>query len=354
VNSRIKVFSAAEPSLISQAVCPPLSNRLETLGYVIENDVCNADYLICFNHDQAVYDAFRESGGAKENTTLIRIEPAAVYPAQYRTRIEALYEIIATPGSLISNSLPFIPWPYYFNQNPLKPDSNSPDLEIVLSKALRSGRFDIKNWINRPMTLTLIASNKVSSIKNNNYKIRRELVRALPKEVLSVYGSLWDSDFKSRFIHRLGVLRFAIRSRVFPNPIELYGNFFRNYISSVGTVPDKHQVISNSRFSLVIENDNNYVSEKLIDAFLGSSVPIYFGGDLEISGIPSHLVFSNFKNSEEILDFIRKFSESDALQYQYDVLKWLKSPAFLSIWAGDKVFATIADEIVLRFRKAVN
>ena len=58
---------------------------------------------------------------------------------------------------------------------------------------------------------------------------------------------------------------------------------------------------------IVIENDDNYVSEKLIDAFLGSSVPIYFGGDLEISRIPSHLVFSNFKNSEEILDFILKY-----------------------------------------------
>ena len=103
----------------------------------------------------------------------------------------------------------------------------------------------------------------------------------------------------------------------------------------------------------IIENDNNYVSEKLIDAFLGGSIPIFFGGDFERMGIPSKLVFTNFRDAQDISNFIGEVSDKDVRAYQEGVVEWLQSDLFLNRWEGDQVFATIADEIAQYFRNAV-
>jgi hypothetical protein len=353
VIPRVKVCSAAQPHLSSDEVCPPLSGQLSDLGFALEEDIRKSEYLVSFDHNQAQYDAFKRFGGVKENAVLIRLEPQAVYPAQHREMIENLYGFILTPGSLPHNGALMIPWPYYYNQNPLKPQRNTLELKILVYEALENGIFNFSEWADRPLTLSLIASNKVSSIRANNYRLRRRIAYALPREKLSVYGGLWNSSILSRFKHRAGVFSFSIRSRVFPNLLEIYGNFFRKYVTTVGIIPDKHEVIRKSKFSLVIENDNNYVSEKLIDTFLGGSIPIYFGGNFEATGIPPELVFSSFSNPQEILDFIDKFSEKAVREYQGNVVKWLQSDSFLMLWDGDRVFATIADEIARHFRKAV-
>ena len=353
MNYRVKISSAAQPFLISDEICKPLTEQLLTLGFTIENDVRNSDFLISFNHNQDLYNEFRRSGGQKESAALIRLEPEAVYPAQHRSRIENLYGVIITPGSLIGDSTRRIPWPYYFNQNPLQPETNTLNLKNVISNALNEGVFDFPQWMERPVTLSLIASNKVSSIKANNYKLRRKIAFQMPKGELSVYGGLWNESFMTKTKHRAGVAKFALDSKLFPNLLEIYGNFFRNYMNSVGPIIDKHDVVKKSKFSLIIENDNNYVSEKLIDAFLGGSIPIFFGGDFERMGIPSKLVFTNFRDAQDISNFIGEVSDKDVRAYQEGVVEWLQSDLFLNRWEGDQVFATIADEIAQYFRNAV-
>jgi hypothetical protein len=353
VNPGVKVSSAAQPFLNSDVVCKPLTEQFLTLGFSIEDDVQNSDYLISLNHNQQLYNEFRRAGGKKERAALIRLEPQAVYPAQHRFRVENLYGVIITPGSLISDSMPRIPWPYYFNQNPLQPETETSDLKMVISNALSEGVFDFAKWMERPITLSLIASNKVSSIRENNYKLRRKIAFQMPKGTLSVYGGLWNDDFLSKIRHRAGVVKFALDSKLFPNLSEVYGNFFRKYVNSVGPIIDKHEVVRKSKFSLIIENDNNYVSEKIIDAFLGGSIPIFFGGDFEKIGIPSKLVLSNFTNARDISQFIAQVSDEDVRAYLEGVVEWLQSDLFLNRWEGDLVFATIADEIAQYFRNAV-
>jgi hypothetical protein len=353
VNPGVKISSATQPFLNSEAVCKPLTEQLLSLGFKIENSVRNSDFLISLNHNQDLYSEFRRAGGKKERAALIRLEPEAVYPAQHRSRVENLYGVIITPGSLIGDSTPRIPWPYYFNQNPLQPETDTLDLKMVISNALSEGVFDFAKWMERPITLSLIASNKVSSIRENNYKLRRKIAFQIPKGGLSVYGGLWNENFLTKIRHRAGVVKFALNSKLFPNLLEVYGNFFRKYVNSVGSVTDKHEVVKMSKFSLIIENDNNYISEKLIDAFLGGSIPIFFGGDFEKIGIPPKLVFSNFTNARDISNIIAQVSDKDVRAYQEGVVEWLQSDLFLNQWEGDLVFATIADEITKYFRNAV-
>jgi hypothetical protein len=347
----VKICGTGQPISKSKEVCPPLSDRLIQLGFLIEDDIEKVDFLICFNHQKEVYESFKERGGKIENAVLIRLEPAAVFPGQYKPRVEDLYGQIITPGSL--TSAPTIPWPYYFNQNPLQPEKNTPSLNEVVSGAIRHDLFKYEQWKQRPIRLSLIASNKVSSSSNNNYRIRRRLAQSLPKELLSVYGGLWTSNLRSRLHHRAGVLSFALNSRILPNMIELYGSLFRRYPSAVGMIRDKHEIIRKSQFSLVVENDNDYVSEKLIDALLSGSLPIYFGGDCQRVGIPTGLVITDLRDERAIVEFLDNISQQEVLDFQRRLEEWLKSPSFYERWAGDNVFATIADEIADYFRKMV-
>ncbi len=349
MSLRVQICGTAQPTLKSQDVCPPLSKRLTTLGFEIEDDIQKTNLLISFNHNQDVYDSFREIGGGKEAAVLIRLEPAAVFPAQYRQRVEDLYGQIITPGSSLTT--PTIPWPYYFNQNPLRPDLRTPALDEVVSQSTSQGLFDLDQWSCRPIKLSLIASNKVSSISENNYQLRRKLAHSLPKGLLTIYGDLWNSNLSQRFRHRIGILKFAFHSGVIPNLNQIYGNLFREYPSAIGVVGDKHEIIRKSKFSLVIENDNNYVSEKLIDALIGGSLPIYFGGDYEAVGIPSGLAFTGLNSENDIMNLLHNTSEEEILVFQHKLKEWLHSPSFYEHWAGDHVFVSIADEIAQYFRK---
>jgi hypothetical protein len=333
----------------SQEVCPPLSDRLTNLGFVVEDDIGKVDFLICLNHQKDVYKSFEEFGGKTERAVLIKLEPAAVFPTQYKSRVENLYGHIITPGSSVTTK--GIPWPYYFNQNPLHPDRDTPPLKKVVEAAIEQNLFEYEQWNRRPIKLSLIASNKVSPTSQNNYKLRRRLARSLPKELLTVYGGFWTANLISRLKHRAGVFYFALSSRTLPNLIEIYGNLLRKYPSAVGAIGDKHEVIRKSQFSLVIENDNNYVSEKLIDALLLGSIPIYFGGDYQRVGIPSGLVITGLNSEKAIVDFLESISQQEILDFQCRVVDWLKSPSFCEHWAGDNVFANIADEIADYFRK---
>jgi hypothetical protein len=351
VSLKIKICGTGQPTLRSQEICPPLSDELIKLGFIIEDDAHKSDFLISLNHDQNVYSSFRKFGGKIEKAVLIRLEPAAVFPAQHRPRIENLYGHIITPGNPVTT--PPVPWPYYFNQNPLHPEIRTPSLEQVISEAVKQNVFEFEQWKQRPIRFSIIASNKVSPISKNNYKLRRQLAQSLPSELLTIYGGLWNSNLPSRIKHRAQVLNFALHSRIFPNIFEIYGNLFRRYHSVIGTIRDKHEIIRKSQFSLVIENDNNYVSEKLIDALVGGSIPIYFGGEYQRLGIPSGLAIKNLNSVTEIVDYLENVSQQEILDFQHKLLGWLQTPSFHQYWAGDNVFATIAVEISEYFRKVV-
>ena len=340
---RVKIRNTAMPHAPSSEVCPPLGNRLIELGYCLVEDSIAADVLFCINHDPMAYKAFCDEGGKPKNTFLIRLEPFAVFPAQYKVEIEALYGKVFTPGGLKQVEGNQLRWPYYFNQNPLRPEKHITNLESLLIEASETGTFEFQKWNQRPIVISLIASNKVSPVSRNNYKIRRRLASSMSAETLSVYGDLWDSNLRPKLVHRAKVIFSTLRSGYGLNLLEIYGDLHKKYPGSVGKVGDKHEIIRKSKFSLVIENDDNYVSEKLIDALIGGSIPVYIGGDVSQIGIPAQLIQSNLKEKVEILHFIETFTDEDANQRLGAIQEWLLSKSFLNSWSGDKVFTEIAD-----------
>ena len=341
------------PRTLSESVCPPLSASLASLGFSFVNQANGSDFYIAFNHSRRNYRAFIKSGGSKSRAALIRLEPTSVYPAQYQKKIEELYGQIITLGETPNFKSNSIPWPYYFNQNPLMPSEWRPDLAQELQNHLAKQDYSLDGWKKRAYPLSMIASNKVSAISKNNYQLRRMFASEIPNSVLYVFGSLWGSRFLEKLAHRLGVLFFALRTGVAPNLIQIYGRFFQRYSTFQGGVLDKHTVICNSKFSLVIENDESYVSEKLIDALVGGSIPIYFGGRFETFGIPERSVVSGLRSVSEILKFMRAITDEEIELRLSETRKWIRSEEFLQSWFGDNVFGRVASDIGEKFKKLV-
>ena len=67
-------------------------------------------------------------------------------------------------------------------------------------------------------------------------------------------------------------MNFKYFKKHFKDRLNWYGN-------GVNEINNKFEVISNSKYHIVLENDSKYnlISEKLYDSYLGLSFPIYYG-----------------------------------------------------------------------------
>jgi len=336
----------AKPGTISY--CLPIQSYLESKGWVLSRTE-DAEILILFNHSPHTYKKFTRSGGLAKNAVLIRLEPAAVFPIQYKPRIEKKYGITITPGSVqTTTSYQFVcNWPYSYNKNPSRPeDSDVPQLDDLINSDLIQQNFIVDNWESRLNKVVMIAANKVSPVKQSNYEIRRVLAREIPNYTLDVYGDLWLTSLFGKFLHRISVAISSLKFGIIPNVSSIYGNLFQNYSTARGEISDKHQLMTRYRFVLVVENSSTYISEKLLDALISGAIPIYIGANLKNSRIPSDLVIQIEANFSKEISRICKITDIDFYKsHSEKTLKYIKSNNFLEENDSLKVFQSIAEHI---------
>lgn len=327
-----------------------LFDFLESDGFLLTSRP-HGDFLIALDHNEELYKAFLDNGGSSERSVLIRLEPDSVFPAQHINRIKSKYGLIITPGSVSDWRAGdfFAGWPYQYHLNPAKPDQSDPTLSSMLENPAKQDLFTIENWKARPIGLTMVAANKVSPLRGANYSVRRNLANRIPASVLHVYGPLWKDGLRTKMDHRLWVAKFALRHGTFPNLIGIYGRLFASYPAARGTVRDKHVVLQDSKFSLVIENSNSYVSEKLIDAIINGCIPIYIGPHLQDVGLPSNIAIVSSGDPKEIMNIIETLDWREAESILVAIQGFLKSPLFWNLWTAESVWKIISTEITNYF-----
>ena len=245
---------------------PILREALESHGLGLQT-LGTPNFLISINHNRKQYAQFVNGGGSPSRAILIRLEPESVYTLEYKTSSTDKYADVITPGAVNdwSRGNGFVGWPYSYNLNPNIPSDSDPTLESILSTVPDSSLFTFENWVLRPITIAMIAANKVSPLNAANYSVRRRIAKELNPGLLSVYGPLWNDPFSAKLRHRIAVGVINLRQGVLPNISGIYGSLFSKYPTSQGIVSDKHIVGRQTKFSLVVENSNTYVSEKLFD-----------------------------------------------------------------------------------------
>lgn len=331
--------------------CPVLEEAFLQQGFELGN-LDDSQILVSLNHNASASRKFRNNGQSNKSFFLIALEPKSVYPAQYSQRILNLYDHCFFPGNIErqQTSSGILGWPYLFNQNPASPKSSETLLSDHLNLMFQNQIFDLKNWIQRKSSLTMVAANKVSPTNENLYGLRRGIASLLGPEELKLYGPLWSSSLIEQAKHRLGVLAFSLKSYHFPNLISIFGALGRQYPCALGPVEDKHSILRDSKFSLVIENSSENITEKLFDAMINGAIPIYIGPNLQKSGIPDGVAIQGLSDAKSISRRIHTISEEEVSQHLLAISEFLQSPDFLNVWDNYSAFNKVANEISLRIR----
>jgi glycosyltransferase involved in cell wall biosynthesis len=215
----------------------------------------------------------------QKNSFLFAFEPPAVLPNNYQILNENLYNKIFTyRDDLVANK------PHKY-------------VKIFFPNSYRN-LLSIKKYNTRKF-LCNFSANKISSHPDELYSSRLQAIKFYQNN----YPELFDN----------------------------YGlNWNKSKIKSKGYIKDKLQTLSNYKFSLCFENQKNiegYISEKIIDCFIAGTVPIYYGASNINKFIPfdAYIDFRNFKNFNELHDFLIGMNETDWKVYIDEANKFIQS-----------------------------
>jgi len=343
VPSTYLLSSTASALAPATSQFPELVDSLRTNGFEPKNEF-PCEYFISVNHNPKKYKSFIKSGGDPSRAALIMLEPCAVYPAQYKRSNQTKYSLVLAPGNpkYSFEGKVFVPWPYEAIPNPLHPTYADFNLKKFVLQAVSKNFFQYENWISRDRQIVLINANKVSAMSSENYSLRRRFARALGKETLQVFGDMWAQSIKEKFTHRLSVFFFTIKTGIFPNLVHVYGNMHWQFRTASGPIKDKQKILQEARFSLVIENDDNYISEKLLDAMINGCIPIYRGGVISTEILPSGLFIDLPENPMELTQILDSLSMEETKKYLSNIHSFITSSLFLNHWDKQIVYEQIA------------
>jgi hypothetical protein len=323
---------------------------LEESGFELTKEM-NGNFLVAIDHNENQYRQYIKNGGNPKKAILIRLEPISVFPSQFKKNVTSKYAKVFSPGHLSDISLGY-GWPYQYQIDPNKPleTDNKWLEEIKVSNFDSDSCYEV--WRKREIPLSLIAGNKVSPYKEENYRIRRRIAHEVDSTLLKVFGPQWKSPVKSKVWHRLATVRFALINRTIPNLRSIYGDLHWKYNAAIGFIDNKHEVLENTKFAIVVENSNTYVSEKLFDALVNRCIPIYVGPKLVEMRLPSGIAIESKGNPKDIVEIYKETEKRHVLNILIEIEKFLKSKDFYDNWTEFEVYRKIARDISDRFNSS--
>ena len=328
-----------------------LLDSLRKTGYLLSRDP-KSDWLISINHNKTAYRKFISAGGSSQRAILLRDEPVSVFPSQFETHVENLYSLVLTPGLSkdLSRKTFFIPWPYEVNANPNTPSKTD---SAVFTQIQTKGFDDTLNeWATRENHIVVISSNKVSPKKSVYHEFRRAVAHNAQEFNAQIYGDLWSGDLKKKFIHRLGVLIFAIRNRSSISFKSIYGNLHWRY-QSCGSVDNKFDILLNSKMSIVLENSNSTVSEKIFDVIIAGCVPIYVGPKLLSIELPEDLAIQCEPDIDSLNHLLQTLSDEHVEIVRERGQDFIQSDTFKTIWSSEGVNSQLYNLILHQMKSTL-
>lgn len=263
------------------------------------------EYLKIFREEINIYFDYIPISKLNLNSfnVLILWEPKSVIPIQYKSSYYTKFNLVITLSEERAKNIGIDDWichPYEITEN----------VEQNTMKSL----------------ICIINSNKFSGFKESNYLFRRKCISTLKKNKieLHIFGQDWKINKIKEIRMRWGAIKTSISSGNFPSIQHVFSNFFQNYPNYLGALPfgvtinsskSKIKILKNYMFSLVIENESDWVTEKIYDALVAKSVPVYYGPSLKNYPKLAKCVVE-FKSIPELINF---FSNSD--ERLYDIYK---------------------------------
>lgn len=111
----------------------------------------------------------------------------------------------------------------------------------------------------------------------------------------------------------------------------------------VGLVDDTFRFLSSFEFCLVIENENTYVSEKLLNAVISGCIPIYVGPKLADFGFPANIAIEVGGETEKMVDLFRNATPEEKVRIRNVGRSWIESEESFRRWGIEPGFNKLAD-----------
>jgi hypothetical protein len=255
------------------------------------------------------------------NPALVVFEPRIVNPYEYRKDVLARFNHVIGISPLQKLNDQAIEW----RQGQI-PET------VTLSRD-----HEISFIRSRSLTVGIINENKQSLVSGSQYATRVRAIRSLSRAgfCVVVAGRNWDRPLRWLAFKYLKEYQRALRGKTIISLANLY--FFRptskDFFSAkfVGAVKDAVGFLKTVDVALVIENENNYVSEKLFQALLAGALPIYLGPPLKDFDIPRvALEFSG--SASDLPHFLEALDPNDALEVLRTGREWISSPEARRLW----------------------
>lgn len=249
----------------------------------IEYDFENQSKLNSDIHFEFNYEKSRGNLPGKHNV-LILWEPKSFMPWQYTKECLKLFQLV----------IPISPW-----------RAESLGLENWILHPITLN-INTKLCTNRDKTVVMINAAKFSANPKSLYGFRRKISRALFKSDIDydLLGVNWKMNKTKEIRERIWSCRKELHARKIPSLKEAFSDLFYRYPEYRGPVLDKIYTLSQYKYTLIIENEPDYVSEKLFDAIFAKTIPIYIGPNLDRFDFLSKVVHQCKPEIESILKIL--------------------------------------------------
>jgi len=238
-----------------------------------------------------IIDPYPKQVSNKKNQILVLAEPEVVRPDLYRKKVWRKFYAVLPLSRYRAERLNLANW---F------------DLPVSLPEYIRRNGNRDKRW-------AIVNEHKFSASNRSQYGLRRELIKYFEAERpldLDLYGVEWDKNKIIELRRRL----YTLRLQGFNKGLKINENFsdlWHNYSLVKGHMPENLENLQEYNYSIVIENDLDYISEKVWKSIYAGAVPIYVGPNLDYDKDLEKVVICSNASLEEINSTIKVVEKSD-------------------------------------------
>lgn len=297
-----------------------LENSLIKAGLMICERLEDADALVLIDMDINLLKYAHRSAVGKLPIIFVRSEPIVVWPPNYNSKAISLTSKLIDIGRHGVLSHADIPYPQKWHQN-----------------------LEFREFVStRSEEVALINGNKLSFIKGEMYSCRRECIFNIPNLVL--YGTGWDVSFMRKLLIFVAEFRLAIMNRMWPR-LSNSRSWLRKPTNWKGAPKSKLETLSRYKYTLVIENSMDALTEKLFDALFARCIPVYVGPAVDKFEIPESLVVQVEPNLTSIKKGIEIAKAMDYEEWKTRVNTWLLQNTVFDKWNAENAYDLIASEV---------
>ena len=276
------------------------------LGYAVLGSLTQStENLISIDWQPLDHQAITWLKRSNRLSTLVIYEPEVIIPEHASRKVRRMFNRVIEVGRPFTN--PIVPWPQTWTSPSESDDNKSSDRAVLIQSA------------------------KYSFVKGQLYGLRIRL--ASTDERIDVYGHGWTEP-SWRTLARLAVeLVRAIKGGA-KLDLSTFKTAFGRPLSYLGPVESKTSAMAKFKVAVVIENSQEYMSEKLFDAFFARCIPVYVGAELEPFGIPDSLYVKAAPTQESVSEAISFAVSMDYESWRSKVDAFLDDPLTRNKWEG--------------------